>query len=89
MLEQSVYLESDTPNGIPHTDRIWTNDQVYRTAILNHALTSTQEPLAGIQVDGIEPFVARRCKNVLGQLASMSRTGSGVDFDAAEWRLPS
>lgn len=89
ILEQSVYLESDTPFGIPHTHRPWANDEVYRAAVLNQTLTSGQEPVAGIQVDGIEPFVDRRCKKVLGQLAGMTaRTSSGVDFDSENWSLP-
>jgi hypothetical protein len=88
ILEQSIYLEADTPFGAPHTKRPWTNDQVYRAAVLNQVLTSEQEPLKGIRVDGIETFVAARCKKVLGQLSGMTRSPSGVDFDSANWSLP-
>ena len=88
ILAQSVYLEADTPSGAPHTRRTWTNDQVHRAAVLDQALTSEQEPLKGIRVDGIEGFVKARCKKVLGQLAGMTRSSSGVDFDSANWNLP-
>lgn len=88
ILEQSVYLEADTPFGAPHTNRPWTNDQIYRAAVLNQTLISEQEPLKGIRVDGIEGFVAGRCKKVLGQLAGMTRSNSGVDFDSVNWNFP-
>ncbi|HAP39749.1 MAG TPA: hypothetical protein DCQ94_08315, partial [Nitrospira sp.] len=88
VLEQSVYLEADTPFGAAHTGRPWTNDQVYRAAVLDQALTSEQEPLKGIRVDGIDGFVAARCKKVLAQIAGMTRSHSGVDFDSANWSLP-
>jgi len=54
----------------------------------NQTLTSEQEPLKGIRVDGIEGFVAARCKKVLAQIAGMTRSNSGVDFDSANWNLP-
>jgi hypothetical protein len=67
-LEKSVYLESDTPFGVPHSNRPWTNDQVYQASVLGQTLSADQGPMAGIRVDGIEPFVAARCKKVLGSL---------------------
>ena len=88
ILERSVYLEADTPFGAPHTNRRWTNDQIYRAAVLDQTLTSEQEPIKGIRVDGIERFVAARCKKVLGQLGGITRSPSGVDFDSANWSLP-
>jgi hypothetical protein len=88
ILERSVYLEADTPFGAPHTNRRWTNDQIHRAAVLDQTLTSEQEPIKGIRVDGIERFVAARCKKVLGQLGGVTRSPSGVDFDSANWRLP-
>ena len=83
-----MYLEADTPFGAPHTNRRWTNDQIYRAAVLDQTLTSEQEPIKGIRVDGIERFVAARCKKVLGQLGGITRSPSGVDFDSANWSLP-
>jgi hypothetical protein len=88
VLEKSVYLESDTPFGTPHTNRPWSNDQVYRASVLGQTLSADLGPVTGIRVDGIEPFAAARCKKVLGQLASMTRTNSGVDFDSDNWSLP-
>jgi hypothetical protein len=87
-LEQSVYLESDTPFGASHTNRPWSNDQVYRTTVLSQMLTSDQYPVEGIQVEGIDGFIDARCKKVLGQLAGMTRASSGVDFDSDNWVLP-
>jgi hypothetical protein len=88
ILEQSVYMESDTPFGNPHTNRPWSNDQVYRASVLGNSLTSDQGPVGGIRVDGIGTFVGARCKKVLGQLAGMARSSSGVDFDSNDWSLP-
>ena len=88
ILEKSVYLESDTPYGNPHTNRPWSNNQVYRASVLDESLAADQGPVAGIQVAGIEPFVDARCKKVLGQLAGMARKSSGVDFDSNNWGLP-
>jgi hypothetical protein len=86
ILEQSVYLESSTPFGAPHTHRPWSNDQVYRASVLSQGLSANQGPVAGIRVDGIQPFVDARCKKVLGQLTGMARTRSAVDFDSGNWR---
>ena len=88
ILEKSVYLESDTPYGNPHTNRPWSNNQVYRASVLDESLAADKGPVAGIQVAGIEPFVDARCKKVLGQLAGMARKSSGVDFDSNNWGLP-
>jgi CotH kinase protein len=88
ILEQSVYLESDTPYGPPHTNRPWTNDQVYRASVLSQMLAADQGPVAGIQVDGIDTFVNARCKKVLGQLKGMRRVSNGVDFGSDNWSLP-
>lgn len=88
ILEKSVYLESHTPYGNPHTNRPWSNNQVYRASVLDESLAADQGPVAGIQVAGIEPFVDARCKKVLGQLAGMARKSSGVDFDSNNWGLP-
>jgi hypothetical protein len=86
ILEQSVYLESGTPFGAPHTHRPWSNDQVYRASVLSQGLSADQGPVAGIQVDGIQTFVDARCKKVLGQLTGMARRHSAVDFDSGNWR---
>ncbi len=83
-----LYLESHTPYGNPHTNRPWSNNQVYRASVLDESLAADQGPVAGIQVAGIEPFVDARCKKVLGQLAGMARKSSGVDFDSNNWGLP-
>jgi hypothetical protein len=88
ILKKSVYLESDTPFGNPPTHRPWSNDQVYRASVLDESLAADRGPVAGIQVDGIERFVDARCRKVLGQLAGMARTSSGVDFDSDNWALP-
>ncbi len=89
VLEKSVYLESDTPFGLPHTRRVWTNHEIYLASIPGQTLFSGQEPVAGIRVDGIQPFVDARCKKVLSQLAGLSsRPHSGVDFDSENWQLP-
>lgn len=88
ILEQSVYLESDTPTGSPHTNRPWSNDQVYRAAVLSQPMAADQGPVAGIQVEGIETFIDARCKKVLGQFAGLTRVSSGVDFDSQNWKLP-
>jgi hypothetical protein len=88
ILEQSVYLESDTPYGAAHTNRPWSNDQIYQASVLGQMLTAEQGSLAGIQVEGIERFIEARCKKVLGQLARLTRASSGVDFDSDNWTLP-
>jgi len=88
ILEQSVYLEADTPDVAAHTNRPWSNDQVYRSSILGQRLSADQWPVAGIQVGGIDSFIEARCKKALGQLAKMTRASSGVDFDSDNWVLP-
>jgi hypothetical protein len=88
ILEQSVYLESDTPYGAAHTNRPWSNDQVYQASALGQSLSADQGPVAGIVVEGIDSFIEARCKKVLGQLAGMTRASSGVDFDSDNWVLP-
>jgi len=88
ILEQTVYLESDTPYGAPHTNRPWSNDQVYRASVLGQMLSADQGPVGGIQVIGIDSFIDARCKKVLRQLMGMTRSSSGVDFDSDNWVLP-
>ena len=49
-LEQSVYLESQTPSGPSDTARPWTNDEVYRHAVLDQQLdASGSSAVAGLQ----------------------------------------
>ncbi len=87
ILEQSVYLESDTPFGAAHTNRPWSNDQVYQASALSQRLSADQGPVAGIVVEGIDNFIEARCRKVLGQLAKLPRASSGVDFDSDNWVL--
>jgi len=86
-LEQSVYLESQTPWGPPDTFRPWTNDQVYRHAVLNQQFDATGGPVDGIEVPGIADFVKSRRDTVAPQLKGESLGHSGVDFSSNQWGL--
>ncbi len=66
ILEQSVYLESDTPYGAPHTNRPWSNDQVYQASVLSQRLSADQWPVAGILVEGIDSFIMRAARKSWG-----------------------
>jgi len=82
-------LESATPYGIPDTQRPWTNDDVYRHAVLDielYAYGSSQ--IAGLEVLGISEFVRRRRETALSLLAQETLGKSGVDFDSEDWSLP-
>jgi hypothetical protein len=88
-LEHSVYLESATPYGIPDTQRPWTNDDVYRHAVLDIELNAYGSSLiAGLEVMGIAEFVRRRRETALSHLAQEALGKSGVDFDSKDWSLP-
>lgn len=84
-LEQSVYLESKTPWGSPDTFRPWTNDQVYRHAVLNQPFDATDGPVSGLEVLGIADFVQTRRETVAAQLKPEPLGDSGVDFSSNQW----
>jgi hypothetical protein len=88
VLEQSVYLESKTPWGMPDTFRPWTNDEVYRHAVLNQPFDApASSAVAGLQVLGISDFVNTRRNTVANQLKAESIGDSGVDFASNQWSL--
>jgi CotH kinase protein len=88
VLEQSVYLESSAPWGSPPTFRPWTNDEVYRHAVLNQAFDAPgSSAVAGLQVLGIGDFVQTRRKTVAAQLKAETLGKSGVDFTSKRWSL--
>jgi hypothetical protein len=84
-LEQSVYLESKTPWGPTDTSRPWTNDQVYRHAVLNQPFDASSGAVAGIEVLGIADFVTARRDTVAPQLKAEPHGHSGVDFSSDKW----
>ena len=85
LLQQSVYLESQTPWGPPDTFRPWTNDQVYRHAVLNQQFDATSGAVAGLEVLGIADFVQARRDSALSQLKAEPLGQSGVDFSSSQW----
>jgi hypothetical protein len=85
LLEQSVYLESSTPWGPPDTFRPWTNDQVYRHAVLDQTFDATSGPVAGLEVLGVAGFVQTRRDTVAAQLKAEPQGHSGVDFSSNQW----
>jgi len=88
VLEQSVYLESSTPWGSPPTFRPWTNDEVYRHAVLNQAFDAPgSSAVAGLQVLGIADFAQTRRNTVAAQLKTETLGKSGVDFTSKRWSL--
>jgi len=87
-LEQTVYLESQSPFGPPDTLRPWTNDEVYRHAVLDQPLdASGSSAVGGLQVLGIGAFVRQRRERALAQLKLEQLGGSGVDFGSGKWNL--
>ncbi len=88
-LEQSVYLEAETPNGTTFTERPWTNDQVYRHAVRDEQFDVEGGAVAGLQVAGIGKFVQQRRAKVLAQLSDERLERSRVDFHSDDWRLSS
>jgi len=87
-LEQSVYLEADTPHGQTSTERPWTNHQVYLHAVQDQQLDVTDGAVAGLQVTGIGKFVEARRAKVLRQLNDQRLGASQVDFASENWQLP-
>src|SRR4029077_20798068 len=88
VLEQSFYLESSTPWGSPATFRPWTNDEVYRHAVLNQRFDApASSAVAGLQVLGIDDFIQTRRNTVAPQLKAEPLGHSGVDFASNEWNL--
>jgi hypothetical protein len=88
VLQQSVYLESKTPWGQPDTFRPWTNDEVYRHAVLNQMFVAPpSSAVSGLMVPGISDFVNARRDTVGPQLKTQSLGQSGVDFNSDRWSL--
>jgi hypothetical protein len=87
LLQQSVYLEAKTPWGPPDTFRPWTNDQVYRHAVLDQTFDATSGAVAGLEVLGIAGFVQTRRETVAAQLKAEPLGHSGVDFSSNKWGL--
>jgi hypothetical protein len=88
VLEQSVYLESKTPSGTPDTFRPWTNDEVYRHAVMNQPFDAPpSSAVSGLQVLGITDFVNMRRNTVTPQLKAEPLGDSGVDFTSNRWNL--
>ena len=85
LLQQSVYLESNTPWGPPDTNRPWTNDQVYRHAVQDQTFDASSGPVAGLEVLGISGFVNTRRDTVGAQLKAEPLGHSGVDFNSSQW----
>ncbi len=87
-LEQTVYLESQSPFGPPDTARPWTNDEVYRHAISDQQLdASGSSAVSGLQVLGIAEFVRQRREKALAQLKLEQLGSSGIDFGSGKWSL--
>ena len=87
-LERSVYLESATPYGKPDTARPWTNDDVYRHAVLDIDLKAYgSSSVSGLEVMGIGDFVRRRRNTALSLLRQEPIGASRVDFDSNIWSL--
>jgi len=88
-LEKTVYLESETPYGMPDSARPWTNDEVYRHAVLDHQMDASNSSLvSGLQALGIANFVKQRRTKALSLLKLEPLGQSKVDFDSTRWTLP-
>ena len=88
-LQQTVYLESPTPWGPPPTSRPWTNDEVYRHAVLDQQFDAGPgSPVAGLEVLGISNFIQTRRNVLAAQLKDQKLGQSKVDFDSEQWQLP-
>jgi hypothetical protein len=82
-----AYLESDTPNGSPHTGRQFTNDEVYRGGHEQHELRRGEE-----QAEGILNYVRMRHDSARARLADLRRDhpagAGGATFPATPEPLP-
>lgn len=66
-IERSVYLESDSPQGVPHTARQFTNDQVYYNGYKQYEFDL---PGSG-KMEGIVNYVRMRRDSALKQLENL------------------
>jgi hypothetical protein len=82
VLSRSVYLESDTEHGASHTNRPWTNRQVYEAGGLGWESWGFG---GAYKTEGIDHFVRMRRENVLAQLREQAVGKSGVDFGGDDW----
>lgn len=86
-ITDGAFLESDTPNGAPHTGRQWTNDQVYWNGFQHHELRRGDQFTLGIL-----HFVRMRNAAAKDQLRTQRMThprgSSGATFPAQAEPLP-
>jgi hypothetical protein len=86
---ESMYQESDSPNGPPRTGRPYTNDQAYRSVVLDETITLPN--FGGLTALGIRDFTEWRGASLRWSMTdgpnairnSFTRP-SGVNFAAGE-----
>ena len=69
VITPDVYWEADTPWGTPFSGRQFTNDEVYRTAFLQHEL---RRPDA--MIEGIRHYTLMRLDRARAELATLRRS---------------
>ena len=75
---EAAYLEADAPQGAPHTQRTYTNDELYK-----HNKESWTIRKNGLSAIAIREFVERRRASApwqIGQIRRDFHVRSGVDF---------
>jgi hypothetical protein len=86
-IQASVFLESDSPSGVPHTGRQWTNDEVFRSGFQHNEIQR-----GGEHIDGILHYVRMRHDSVVQQLAELRhqhpKGSSGATFPARPTDIP-
>lgn len=86
-VQSAAYLESDSPNGAPHTGRQFTNDEVFR-----HGFSHDELNRGGFHVEGILHWVRMRHDSVASQLAQLRtkhpKGSSGASFPARPESIP-
>lgn len=86
-VKNAAFLESDTPDGAPHTGRQFTNHEIHE-----HAWEHEQLDRNGLHLEGIVHYFRMRHDNVKSQLARLRtdhpRGSSGATFPAAPSPIP-
>jgi len=76
--KEAAYLESDTPTGRPHTNRPFTNDQIYKA---NKELwTIRQDGLNAIAIPEFVEWRSASARHQISQIRKDFHVRSGVDF---------
>lgn len=86
-VQTAAYLESDSPNGAPHTGRQYTNDEVFR-----HGFNHDELHKGSLNLEGVLHYVRMRHEHAERELGELRRThprgSSGATFPARPESIP-